>query len=826
MLLETVHSSYYESSILISSISLLALILRPHQYHQHHHHNISNREETSSSSSSSSSPLIDGYHSILSQLHHIAVLTLQQLIPPTTLHNQIHPHPYNTKDKRISRHSKMIINDNRNIDPDAIVKYQSGIDLFSLVCIAHSLLTYLLHDHHNHNHHHHEEKEHKLPQPPVVLVKDLLSNTHSFDGSYQSIDANMEKDVCHCLNTLHFPSLMDSTIHSELVITMIEELKKRYLINSGIHNMKHDALHNDGNHHQMTIDSGCMGNQTSSLVSMMNRKSITVDKDTAMMVFSNNNNDDYDETSRHLNSNRYDYQSSSLSSSLASPYHSNVYHPDWSTRKQGYDSVSSEFDSFHSSLNPDLYDKDHIYPVSTSFSNTIDDDDSLATNSSSSYIVIDPFAVSGSTQQSTLTLDSITTVTVTFPPRNNNNILSTDDGGSEDPMKKSLQRIKKNPNSRNSRYRSDTLLHSMDETMIGSAAATTTTPLSSRIKDVSTDNYDGMSPPTTTSGGCTTATTTVSTTPSSFGSISRARSRRLRLTSDSNNNNNNYNNIMDSQHDRGILSIDPLMSSMKMSSDVDIGVFHDDYEQSDIMKSSYNHHPDDVDKKKENNSMMMMMMMVDDDDDLNDDREDKRSHTSKSSSISRHRHDLNIDVPSPLVSRSVDYTSPRSVDYTSPRSPRMINRSPRSPRKENGISSTSTPSEIVYEYIDTADIQPSQAPLRDLHQSIKGLEVQDWPDIFYTLNTIRSLALHHPTILTIDSNAMMLHSIVGLVMKRVDNLRSSLVKNALLTITDMFRGLGKQMDSNVVAIVPGLLKVSFIIIMICVCVCVCVCVCE
>lgn len=55
-----------------------------------------------------------------------------------------------------------------------------------------------------------------------------------------------------------------------------------------------------------------------------------------------------------------------------------------------------------------------------------------------------------------------------------------------------------------------------------------------------------------------------------------------------------------------------------------------------------------------------------------------------------------------------------------------------------------------------------------------------------------------------------LHSIVLGVLKQVDNLRSAVAKNALLTLGDLFQGLGRYMDSEVALSLTHVLKVKMI----------------
>lgn len=52
-----------------------------------------------------------------------------------------------------------------------------------------------------------------------------------------------------------------------------------------------------------------------------------------------------------------------------------------------------------------------------------------------------------------------------------------------------------------------------------------------------------------------------------------------------------------------------------------------------------------------------------------------------------------------------------------------------------------------------------------------------------------------------------LHCVVLGVLKQVDNLRSAVAKNALITLGDLFQGLGKSMDQEVALALSYVLKV-------------------
>ena len=128
-----------------------------------------------------------------------------------------------------------------------------------------------------------------------------------------------------------------------------------------------------------------------------------------------------------------------------------------------------------------------------------------------------------------------------------------------------------------------------------------------------------------------------------------------------------------------------------------------------------------------------------------------------------------------------------------------------SPLKLAEVTSLIDKPDTTFDYIPSEQMGPCSAPVQDMSKAYKGLETQEWPEIFHTLNTFRKLAIHHANMLVSSGN---LHNLILLIMKRVDALRSLLAKNALLTIEDLFNGLKKNLDAEVAVIIPGVLKVS------------------
>jgi hypothetical protein len=107
----------------------------------------------------------------------------------------------------------------------------------------------------------------------------------------------------------------------------------------------------------------------------------------------------------------------------------------------------------------------------------------------------------------------------------------------------------------------------------------------------------------------------------------------------------------------------------------------------------------------------------------------------------------------------------------------------------------------AHDYLTTDDIRPSPNPQQELNRVLTKIDVEEWPEIFHTLNSVRRLALHHCNLL-----GGHVHSVLRSVLKAVDNLRSAVSKNAILTIGDMWLGLGKSMDPELNLVAPPLLK--------------------
>ena len=124
-----------------------------------------------------------------------------------------------------------------------------------------------------------------------------------------------------------------------------------------------------------------------------------------------------------------------------------------------------------------------------------------------------------------------------------------------------------------------------------------------------------------------------------------------------------------------------------------------------------------------------------------------------------------------------------------------------SPTDKDGRPSALKPESL--EYLETEDLKPLPYAAKELPRVIGALEVQDWPDVFYTINSARQLAVHHSVLLNGGGS---LHALVHGLLRCADNLRSAVAKNASLALGDLFQGLERGMDSELPAVLAMLLK--------------------
>ena len=117
------------------------------------------------------------------------------------------------------------------------------------------------------------------------------------------------------------------------------------------------------------------------------------------------------------------------------------------------------------------------------------------------------------------------------------------------------------------------------------------------------------------------------------------------------------------------------------------------------------------------------------------------------------------------------------------------------------------PSEQEIPILSLSNLKKSDNPSLEVMTLMKDVSVllkkdDEWIPIFYGIETCRRLAFFHPEMIVKDDNIM--HCLLLLVFG-VSNLRSSLVRNALLCLQEWFIAFGMNMDKGLVSIIPLLL---------------------
>jgi hypothetical protein len=103
--------------------------------------------------------------------------------------------------------------------------------------------------------------------------------------------------------------------------------------------------------------------------------------------------------------------------------------------------------------------------------------------------------------------------------------------------------------------------------------------------------------------------------------------------------------------------------------------------------------------------------------------------------------------------------------------------------------------------VEEEDLVPFSSPSKELDIAIFNLLSDQWEAQLSGIISIRRLARFHSNVLIDD-----IHQIVMLLTSFVNNLRSTLSKNAIICYDDLFKNIGRVIDSDLELIVPSLMK--------------------
>jgi hypothetical protein len=106
-------------------------------------------------------------------------------------------------------------------------------------------------------------------------------------------------------------------------------------------------------------------------------------------------------------------------------------------------------------------------------------------------------------------------------------------------------------------------------------------------------------------------------------------------------------------------------------------------------------------------------------------------------------------------------------------------------------------------YLSTAELQPFDSPAEGLKGALKSIKSSDWQQRFESVNALRRLAVNHTELITGQIKTL-IRDIRG----EVDSLRSSLSRNSLMLLTELFQNAARLMEPELEVIFPSILKRS------------------
>lgn len=111
------------------------------------------------------------------------------------------------------------------------------------------------------------------------------------------------------------------------------------------------------------------------------------------------------------------------------------------------------------------------------------------------------------------------------------------------------------------------------------------------------------------------------------------------------------------------------------------------------------------------------------------------------------------------------------------------------------------------EELTTEQLRPCDHPDGDFKQALLTLRRNEartvqWMETNDAINCLRRLVAFHADTTIIPA----LHAVVSLFVEQVENLRSTVSKNALMGLGEMFRTLKRQMDPEIDHVLAALLK--------------------
>ncbi|KAL9252359.1 TOG array regulator of axonemal microtubules protein 1-like protein [Drosera capensis] len=99
----------------------------------------------------------------------------------------------------------------------------------------------------------------------------------------------------------------------------------------------------------------------------------------------------------------------------------------------------------------------------------------------------------------------------------------------------------------------------------------------------------------------------------------------------------------------------------------------------------------------------------------------------------------------------------------------------------NGVAATTTSTEVVIDYVLSADLKPILDPTAKIQGLVEEMESKDWITVCDSLNDARRFALFHSVLLI-----PVLEKVVLVLVKAMKNPRSALCKTSIMASADVF----------------------------------------
>ncbi|GAB2217725.1 hypothetical protein Drorol1_Dr00000933 [Drosera rotundifolia] len=124
----------------------------------------------------------------------------------------------------------------------------------------------------------------------------------------------------------------------------------------------------------------------------------------------------------------------------------------------------------------------------------------------------------------------------------------------------------------------------------------------------------------------------------------------------------------------------------------------------------------------------------------------------------------------------------------------------------NGVAAATTSTEVVIDYVLSADLKPIPDPMAKIQGLVEEMESKDWITVCDSLNDARRFALFHSVLLI-----PILEKVVLVLVKAMKNPRSALCKTSIMASADLFQVYGDGMLEDEFSVAFGQLLLQLLL---------------